>query len=186
MTTHSRAHILADHVRGLGDHDLNELLVELPRAWFATLVEVALAYPVHPRGLVFRYEPLPAAAATTAPGGDVAARWAALACGPRRLLGSVTRDQPVTGSTPAWRAWTRQGEPVTDGVGWAWPRRADAAAALAWVTPLSGARAMTLAAHVRTLPDDDLGDLLVELPCDRFDALLEAAFPDPTEQGAAA
>jgi hypothetical protein len=183
--TPTRAGILAAHVRTLGDDDLNDLLVELPPEWFATLVDVALAVPVHPRGLVFRYQPLPAATATAA-GGDLAARWAVLACGPRRRLGTITRDQPATGSAPAWRAWTRHGEPVTDGVGWAWPRRVDAAAALAWVTPASGARAMALAAHVRALPDDDLGDVLVELPRARFDALLEAAFPDAAEQGAAA
>ena len=47
-------------------------------------------------------------------------------------------------------------------------------------------RADALAAHVRGLPDDDLGDLLVELPCARFDQLLEAAFPQATEGGVAA
>ena len=34
-----------------------------------------------------------------------------------------------------------------------------------------------LAAYVRALDDLELNDLLVELPVDRFDALLEAAFP---------
>ena len=34
-----------------------------------------------------------------------------------------------------------------------WRRRGDAAAALAWVTPVSGARCLALAAHVRGLPE---------------------------------
>jgi hypothetical protein len=55
--------------------------------------------------------------------------------------------------------------------------------ALAWVTPASGARCAVLAAYVRTLDDLELNDLLVELPVDRFDALLEAAF---STEGAAA
>jgi len=51
------------------------------------------------------------------------------------------------------------------------------------VTPASGARCAVLAAYVRALEDLELNDLLVELPVDRFDALLEAAFPT---EGAAA
>ena len=62
-------------------------------------------------------------------------------------------------------------------------RRADAVGALAWVTPASGARCMVLAAYVRAMGDLELNDLLVELPVDRFDALLQAAFP---AEGAAA
>ena len=42
--------------------------------------------------------------------------------------------------------------------------------------PASGARCLVLAAHVRALDDLELNDLLVELPVDRFDALLEVAF----------
>jgi hypothetical protein len=181
----ARARQLAAHVRALPDHDLNDLLVELPPARFTALVEVALARPVHPAGLVFRFEPTP----PTTPGGDTTG-WTVVACGPRRELGTITRGQAPspTRKRPlvVWRAFTRHGELVSDGTGWAWPRRADAAAALAWVTPASGARCLALAAHVRALGDDDLGDLLVELPCDRFDALLGAAFPDPAEAGAAA
>jgi hypothetical protein len=177
-----RAAVLAAHVRALPDHDLNDLLVELPCERFAALVEVALTHPVHPGGLVFRFEPTP-------PGAD-ATGWTVVACGPRRELGTVTREQAPspTRKRPlvVWRAFTRRGEPVTDGTGWAWPRRVDAAAALAWVTPASGARCLALAAHVRALGDDDLNDLLVELPVDRFDALLAAAFPDSAEAGAAA
>jgi hypothetical protein len=113
-----------------------------------------------------------------------------VACGPRRELGTITREHAPSltrkRARVVWRAWTGRGEPVTDGTGWAWPRRAEAAAALAWVTPASGARALVLAAYVRALGDDDLGDLLVELPCDRFDALLEAAFPQAAEAGEAA
>jgi len=180
-----RAHILAAHVRALPDDDVSELLVELPRQRFAALAEVALASPVHPAGLVFRFEAAPPAT----PGGDPPG-WTVVACGPRRELGTVTREhEPSRNGKRArvvWRAWTRRGEPVTDPTGWAWTRRMDAAAALAWVTPASGARAMTLAAHVRALADDDLGDLLVELPCGRFDRLLEAAFAEPVEAGEAA
>jgi hypothetical protein len=181
----ARAHQLAAHVRALPDHELNDLLVELSPARFAALVDAVLARPVHPAGLVFRFEPAP----PPTPGGDPP-RWTVVACGPRRELGTVTREhQPSpTRKQPrvVWRAFTRRGQPVTDGTGWAWPRRVDAAAALAWATPASGARCLALAAHVRALGDDDLGDLLVELPCARFDALLGAAFPEATEAGAAA
>jgi hypothetical protein len=174
VTARSRSATLAAYVRGLPDDDLGDVLVELPPGRFAALVEVALAWPVHPAGLVFRFEPTPVATPDGLPG------WMVVACGPRRVLGTVTRhDQPDPARRRprvAWRAWTRHGQPVTDGAGWAWPRREDAAAALAWVTPVSGARALALAAHVRGLGDDDLGDLLVELPCSRFDQLLEAAF----------
>jgi len=60
----------------------------------------------------------------------------------------------------------------------------DAAGALAWVTPASGARCLVLAAHVRALGDLDLNDLLVELPADRFDTLLDAAFPQARGEAA--
>jgi len=179
----ARARQLAAHVRALPDHDLNDLLVELPPARFAALADPALTRPVHPGGLVFRFEPAPPAGL-----GSDTTGWTVVACGPRRELGTVTRH-PAPSPTRrrarvAWRAWTRRGEPVTDGTGWA--RRMDAAAALAWVTPASGARCLVLAAYVRALGDDDLGDLLVELPCARFDALLEAAFAEPVEAGEAA
>ena len=36
-----------------------------------------------------------------------------------------------------------------------------------------------LAAHVRRLPDDDLNDLLVDLPTDRFTGLVEVALSHP-------
>ena len=41
------------------------------------------------------------------------------------------------------------------------------------------ARYRQLAAHVRCLPDDDLNDLLVDLPTDRFAALVDAALSHP-------
>jgi len=47
-------------------------------------------------------------------------------------------------------------------------------------------RAPALAAHVRALGDDDLGDLLVELPPARFAALLKAAVGAPIGAGEAA
>jgi hypothetical protein len=155
---------LAAHVRRLGNHELNELLLQLPKAHFAGLVGVALTRPVLPAGLVLRFEP--------APGVD---GWRVVACAPRRQLGILTRDQDSSGRV-VYRAWTRVGDPVRiTGVGW-WRRRGDAAAALAWVTPVSGARCLALATHVRALPDVALHNLLSGLPRERFDRLVEAAY----------
>jgi hypothetical protein len=155
---------LARHIRRLGNHALNELLVQLPASTFAALVEVALARPVLPAGLVLRFEP--------APGVD---GWAVVACAPRRRLGTLVRDPDPSGRA-GWRAWTRVGDPIQiSGVGW-WRRRLDAGAALAWVTPASGARCLALADHVRTLPDRQLHELLRGLPRERFDRLVEAAY----------
>jgi hypothetical protein len=159
----SRRDPLATHVRRLGNHELNELLVQLPKPRFAALVEVALVRPVLPAGLLVRYEP--------APGVD---GWTVVACAPRRRLGTMTRDRDPGGQV-AWRAWTRAGGPVqVAGVG-CWRRRRDATAALAWVTPASRARFMALAAHVRGLADHELHELLRALPCAVFDQLLDAA-----------
>ena len=47
---------------------------------------------------------------------------------------------------------------------------------LAWVTPVSGARCLALAAYVRALPEAALHSLLAGLPRDRFDQLVEAAY----------
>jgi hypothetical protein len=155
---------LARHVRRLGNHELNELLLELHKATYAALVEVALARPVLPAGLVLRFEP--------APGLD---GWSVVACAPRRRLGTLTRDRDPNGQV-VYRAWTRAGDPVQiTGVCW-WRRRGDAGAALAWVTPVSGARCLALAAHVRALPDRLLHELLRGLPRERFDRLVDAAF----------
>ena len=154
---------LAAHIRRLGNHDLNELLVQLPKLTFAALVQVALPRPVLPAGLLVRYEPTP--------GVD---GWSVVACPPRRRLGTLTRDRA---GQVAWRAWTRAGDPVQITGIFSWRRRGDAAAALAWVTPASRARWLTLAAHVRGLPDRELHTLLRALPCGVFDGLLEAAFP---------
>jgi hypothetical protein len=162
---------LAAHVRRLGNQDLNELLVQLSKPTFTALVEVALARPVLPAGLLVRYEPVP--------GVD---GWTVVACAPRRRLGTLTRDRDPDGR-PTWRAWTRCGEPVqVAGVG-CWRRRGDAAAALAWATPISQVRCMALAAHVRSLADSELHELLRALPRELFDRLLEAAF---AAEGAAA
>jgi hypothetical protein len=159
----SRRDPLAAHVRRLGNHDLNELLVQLAKPCFAALAEVALARPTLPAGLLIRYEP--------ASGVD---GWTVVACAPRRRLGTITRDRDPGGQV-AWRAWTRAGDPVqVAGVG-CWRRRADAAAALAWVTPASGARCLALADHVRGLVDPELHELLRGLPCAVFDRLLDAA-----------
>jgi hypothetical protein len=46
---------LAAHIRRLGNLDLNELLVQLPKPAFAALVQVALPRPVLPAGLLLRY-----------------------------------------------------------------------------------------------------------------------------------
>jgi hypothetical protein len=155
---------LARHVRRLGNHELNELLVQLPKPTFAALVDVALPRPVLPAGLLLRYEPAAGVAG-----------WAVVACAPRRRLGTLTRDRDP-GSQPTWRAWTRAGEPVqVAGVG-CWRRRRDAAAALAWVTPASRARFLVLAAYVRGLADPQLHQLLRSLPREVFDGLLDAAY----------
>ena len=155
---------LARHVRRLGNHELNELLLQLPKPSFAALVEVALIRPVLPAGLLLRFEP--------AAGVD---GWAVVACAPRRQLGTVTRDRDPQGQL-VYRAWTRASEPV-QAVGVSqWRRRGDAGAALAWVTPASGARCLALAAHVRDLPDWQLHELLRGLPREQFDRLVDAAF----------
>jgi hypothetical protein len=164
----SRPDLLAAHIRRLGNHDLNELLVQLPKPRFVALVEVALARPVLPTGLLVRYEP--------APGVD---GWTVVACAPRRRLGTLTRDRDPGGQV-AWRAWTRADDLVqVAGVG-CWRRRVDAAVALAWVTPASRARFMALADHVRGLADHELHALLRGLPRAVFDRLLDAAFPEGT------
>jgi hypothetical protein len=164
---------LAAHVRRLGDDHLNDLLVELPIDRFAALVDAALAHPVNPAGLRMRL-------ISAAP----AEGWTVLAGAPPRPIGSVARGWPDgKPGRSGWRARTRQGNPVAiGGLTW-WRRRADAVGALAWVTPASGARCVALAAYFRALEDLELNDLLVELPVDRFDALLDAAFPT---EGAAA
>jgi hypothetical protein len=160
----SRRDPLAAHVRRLGNHDLNELLVQLAKPCFAALAEVALARPTLPAGLLIRYEP--------ASGVD---GWTVVACAPRRRLGTLTRDRDPGGQV-AWRAWTRAGDPVQVAGVWCWGRRGHAAAALAWVTPASRARFMALAAHVRGLADPELHELLRALPREVFDGLLEAAY----------
>jgi hypothetical protein len=155
---------LAAHVRRLGNHELNELLIQLPKRRFAALVEVALARPLLPAGLLLRFEP------TAGVDG-----WTVVACAPRRRLGTVTRDHDPKGQL-VYRAWTRAGDPVqATGIS-SWRRRGDAAAALAWATPVSGARCLALAAHVRGLSEIALHQLLAGLPRDRFDRLVEAAY----------
>src|SRR5215217_8232944 len=91
---------LARHIRRLGNHDLNELLLQLPQPHFAALVEVALARPLLPVGLVLRFEP--------APGVD---GWTVMACAPRRRLGTLTRHLDPSGRL-IYRAWIQAGDPV--------------------------------------------------------------------------
>ena len=155
---------LARHIRRLGNHELNELLLQLPKASFTALVEVALARPVLPAGLALRFEPTP--------GVD---GWTVVACAPRRQLGTLTRGRDTDGRL-VYRAWTWTGDQVQLSASSSWRRRGDAAAALAWVTPVSGARCLALAAYVRALPEAALQELLAGLPRDRFDQLVEAAY----------
>jgi hypothetical protein len=155
---------LARHVRRLGNHELNELLLQLPKPRFAALVQVALARPVLPAGLLLRFEP--------APGVD---GWTVVACAPRRRLGTLTRDRDPKGPM-VYRAWTRTGEPVQAAGIFQWRRRGEAAAALAWATPLSGARCLALAAYVCGLSELALHQLLAGLPREVFDRLVEAAY----------
>ena len=155
---------LATHVRRFGNHELNELLLQLPKPNFTALVKVALARPLLPAGVMLRFEP--------APGVD---GWTVMACAPRRPLGILTRHLDPSGRL-VYRAWTRAGDPVQPTGISSWRRRGDAAAALAWVTPVSGARCLALAAYVRALPDPALHQLLAGLPRDRFDRLLDAAY----------
>ena len=155
---------LARHIRRLGNHELNELLVQLSKPSFAALVEVALVRPALPTGLVLRFEP--------APGVD---GWTVVACAPRRRLGTLTRQRDPQDRV-VYQAWTPAGHPVQlSGIS-SWRRRGDAAAALAWVMPVSGARCLALAHYVRALPDPALHHLLRGLPQDRFDRLVEAAY----------
>jgi hypothetical protein len=163
----SRRDPLAAHIRRLGNHDLNELILQLPKPAFAALVEVALARPVVPAGLVLRFERLA--------GVD---GWTVLACAPRRRLGTVVRA-PADDSAGrlAWQAWM-VGRPVQAAGVSRWPRRSEAVAALAWANPASGARALALAAYVRALSDPELHELLRALPCAVFDGLLEAAYAE--------
>ena len=128
---------LARHVRRLGNHELNELLLQLSKPGFAALVEVALARPVLPAGLLLRFEPAPGVNG-----------WTVVACAPRRRLGTVTRGRDPQGQL-VYRAWTRAGDPVQVAGISQWRRRRDAAAALAWATPVSAARCLVLAAYVR-------------------------------------
>ena len=159
---------LARHIRRLGNHALNELLVQLPASTFAALLEVALPRPQLPAGLVLRFEPIP--------GVD---GWTVVACAPRRRLGTLTRHLDPEGRL-VYRAWTPAGAPVqVADTSW-WRRRGDAAAALAWMTPVSGVRCLALAAHVRALPDRELHELLGALPRERFDRLVEAAYREGT------
>jgi hypothetical protein len=160
----TRVDELTRHVRRLGNHELNELLLHLPKPSFAALVEAALARPVLPAGLVLRFEP--------APGVD---GWTVVACAPRRRLGTLTRHRDPDGPL-IYQAWTPTGHPVQlSGIA-SWRRRGAAAAALAWMTPVSGARCLALAGYVRALPDPALHTLLRGLPQERFDQLLEAAY----------
>ena len=160
----SRRDPLAAHVRRLGNHDLNELLVQLPKPTFAALVDVALARPVLPAGLLLRYEP--------ANGVD---GWTVVACAPRRRLGTLTRDRDPGGQL-AWRAWTRAGDPVqvagiaAGGVAGMrprpWPGSPRPAGPVGWPWPPMSA----------AWPTAELHELLRALPCEVFDGLLEAAF----------
>jgi hypothetical protein len=183
---------VASFARRLPDHDLNDLLVELPPARFAGLLEAAFAAPQV--DVPVRYHP-----AQPRPG--EASRWTVETHRPGHppgmlapvpawtVLGAVTQQRPAgpRGGRPvAWQARTYRGEPVGDPSGRGWPTRMRATAALLWHCPASGVRCAALAAHVRALGDDRLDDLLADLPPRRFAALLLAAFGLAGEGGAAA
>jgi hypothetical protein len=102
---------LARHIRRLGNHELNELLLQLPKPTFTALVEVAMGRPVLPAGLVLRFEP--------APGID---GWTVVACAPRRQLGTLTRGRDADGRL-VYRAWTRTGDQVQLSSSSSWRRR---------------------------------------------------------------
>jgi hypothetical protein len=156
---------LAAHIRRLGNHELNELLVGLPKARFAALAEVALARPVVPAGLVLRFERLQ--------GVD---GWTVLACAPSRRLGTVVRSRDGDpADRPVWRASIVGRQVQAAGVS-CWRRRGEAVAALAWANPASGARFLALATYVRALPDVALVEVLCGLPVEQYDRLLEAAY----------
>jgi hypothetical protein len=181
----------APFVRSLSDHDLNDLLVELPPARFAELLEAAFAAPKV--GVPVRYHPARSRAGE-------ATRWTVEArredpSGMRApvpawtVLGAVTQRQtagPRGGTPVVWQATTREGESISSPDGASWPTRTRATAALLWHCPASGARCQALAAHVRALHDDALNDLLVELPPRRFAALLLAALDSAGEREVAA
>lgn len=182
----ARARQLTAYVRCLSDHDLNDLLVELPSERFAPLARAALARPCVPDALALSFH-------RARPQQGEATRWDVLTRGPCRTIGAVAHHTWPTddgGEATGWFAYTRAGASVEPpGTGWLWSgfaRRADAAALLAWQSPASGARCLALAAYVRALADDDLGDLLVELPPRRFDGLLRAALGAPVQAGEAA
>ncbi len=183
---------LATFARSLGDHSLNDLLVELPPARFAGLLEAAFAAPQV--GVPVRYHP-------AQPRAGEASRWTVEAHrlehrpGMRApvpawtVLGAVAQQQvagPRGGTPVAWHAATYQGQRVGDPRGHGWPTRRRATAALLWHCPASGARCQALAGHVRALSDDAINDLLVELPPRRFAALLLAALDLAGEGGVAA
>jgi hypothetical protein len=191
MTSPPRFRVLAAHTRNLDDDNLNELLLDLPPERFAALLAAAF-----PRWRTPTTPPVPlrrrqATPAGPLPGGwQELARWTVHARVPARRAASDTPGWRAIGTVshtahPAsggcWVAFTPQGRPVgVDGL-WGWDRRTEATAALAEATPATGARAAALAAHVRALDDTSLNELLVELPCGRFDRLCDAAFAEPGE-----
>jgi hypothetical protein len=187
-----RSQHLAAHVRALDDDPLNDLLVELPPARFAGVLEDAFAAPEV--GVPVRYH-------LARPRAGEATRWTVEAHQPSHrpgmrapvpawsVLGAVTQHQtagPRGGKPMVWHAATYQGQPAGDPGGRGWPTRTRAVAALLWHCPASGARYAALAAHVRALGDDAINDLLVELPPRRFAALLLAALDLAAEGGVAA
>jgi len=190
MSTLTR-HVAA-FARSLGDHDLNDLLVELPPTRFAGLLEAAFAAPQV--GVPVRYHP-------ARPRAGEASRWTVETHRPEHrpgvrtpvpawtVLGAVTQERtagPRGGRPVVWHASTYRGEPVGDTGGRGWPTRTQATAALLWHCPASGARCAALAGHVRALCDDALNDLLADLPPRRFAALLLAALDTAAERDVAA
>ena len=175
----------AAFVRCLSDHDLNDLLVDLPSARFAALLEAAFTTPEV--GVPVRYHP-------ARPRSSEASRWTVEAHQPEHqpgwaVLGAVAQERPAGprgGTSVVWHAMTYPGDLVGDPDRRGWPTRTRATAALLWHCPASGARCAALAAYVPALSDDALGELLIELPPRRFAALLLAALDLAGEGGVAA
>jgi hypothetical protein len=189
MTGPPRFRALAAHARALDDTALNDLLVQLPREHFAALLAAAF-----PRWRVPTTPPVPLRRRQATPAGPLPGGWQELTrwsiharlpargatCGAPawRAIGTVSHHaHPAAGG--CWLAFTPHGRPVgVDGL-WGWDHREEATAALAEATPATGARAAALAAHVRALDDPALNELLLALPCGRFDRLCDAAFAEP-------
>jgi hypothetical protein len=162
---------LASHIQQLGNHELNELLVQLPPSRFAALVDAALLRPVLPAGLRLRFESVPGVDGWG--GGGLCPASAARQHHPRpgpQRPGQVAGLDPHRQSSPARRRRLLAPTPgCWHGPGLGHPSQRG---------PVPGPGRPRLRP-----PGPQLQDLLAGLPQDRSDQLLEAAF---ASDGAAA